>query len=213
MQLTNDVRFWLGQDMEHNLFFALGFEDPELRAAAQRLHDAYQTILARDDLGAGLRLLETSQAFKLQALAKAERGWVGWIFPLFIDHTRREMDMMLARIRPGGVTSREELCFMNRIGQEHCAFAAHLLDPSEKGPHDRARLLELASGELANGCAAATYGTLLALSKKAGSRIDALFSGLDLAKTRSVIHPVLAAHVVREGRRFVGTMRTLPTTG
>ena len=159
----------------------------------------------------GLQILTQAQNFKTRALAAASTHWVGWIFPLFIEHTKRELDYMLMRISPSGLSARDELCFGNRINAEHVAFAAHLLDPSEH--HAFAALgtpLGTNADALANRCIQETYGSLLALSQRSGADIDKLFTGIDLTKTKSVIHPVLAAHVVREGKRFLQTMAAMP---
>lgn len=210
-QIDDELRFWLNQDKEHMLFYSLGFVDPGLKSESTRLYEAYESALSRDDLKTGLQILSQSQAFKERALALASTRWVGWIYPLFIDHTRRELTYMLARVQPGGVSPRDMLCFGNRINSEHCAFAAQLLDPTETAVQNAAQTAKGQSGAIANQCMTETYPTLLQLSQRSGSAIDQMFSGLNLASTKSIIHPALAAHVVREGKRFMSTIATLPT--
>ena len=216
-QKEDELRFWLPQDAEHNLFFYLGFQEPGLKAAAKQLYDEYQqafSLRRGDNLHLALRnILPRSQALKMRARAMQDRGvWTGWIYPSFLDHTRGEMDVMLARIRPSGITSREELCFGNRMNADHLAFAAHLLDPSEAAAE------ALLNGKLrpnaeavSNACFRDTYGTLREISQRVGGEVDRFFSGLDLSKVKDVIHPALAAHVVREGQRFLQTIERLPT--
>ena len=56
--------------MEHNLFFALGFDNANLKKEAERLYHAYAEVLRRGDLRMGLDVLAESQAFKQRALAE-----------------------------------------------------------------------------------------------------------------------------------------------
>ena len=208
-QIDDELRFWLNQDREHNLFMFLGLEEPALKAAAKELHDRYAHLFSLrrgDNLQMMLRdVVPASQALKRRAIAMQERGaWIGWLFPSFIAHIRDEIDVMLARIRPGGIQSRDELCFGNRMNADHLAFASHLVDPSE------ATAKAAIDGKLrpdavlaTNQCFTDTYGSLLELSRRTGREVDAFFSNLDLRAVKDVIHPALAAHVVREGKRFL----------
>lgn len=206
-QIQNDVLFWLAnQDKEHNLFFTLGFQDPLLRKEAQDLYDAY--VKAGTNVDQLLAIAPRSQEFKRRAFAIAKQKWIGWIFPTFIDHTRREIDYALTRMTRD-LTPQEETCFWTLIGAEHAAFAAHLLDPVEAGPIQEAMRNNAQLGQLHASCQNAVMPSFVELSKRAALELDKYFSGLNLKTTESVIHPVLAAHVVREGRRFVETMNAL----
>lgn len=209
-QIAEETRFWAGQDSEHNLFFSLGFEDPVLRSDAQRLRDAYEDARRRDDLGAIMALVPSSQDLKNRALAASRTHWTGWIWPLFLEHTRMEIQMFLVRISPEGTTPSGELCFGDRMNAEHCAFAAQLLDPTETTLQKALEEQGKIAASLVNTCGTQTYDTLLSLSQRSGAAIDRAFSGVDLAKTRSVIHPALATRVVREGKWFLGKMQGLP---
>ena len=217
-QIQDELAFWLNQDREHNLFLHLGLEEPRLKAMARELFDQYDYFFRSrfgDNLQRMLRFVTPqSQAFKNRVLALQNQGrWVGWLFPSFVQHIRDEIDVMLARIRPGGISSRDELCFGNRMNADHIAFASHLLDPLA-GATDPAK--KLAAGPLydsltaKNRCMTDTYDSLLAISRQAGGEVDKFFTGFDLRKFPSVIHPALAAHVVREGQRFLKTIDRLP---
>ena len=214
-ELDDEVRFWLNQDREHNLFYALGFQREDLRSEAMRLHDAYAEAQARDDLGAGLAILDHAQAYKLAAKARLDAGeWLGWIWPSFIQHTHDELAHMRAKVAAGGAASpREETCLIDRFQLEHLAFAAHLLDPGERHLDRVVTAAAIPALDAANRCAADTYETLRALSLRSAARIDQLFSAVVVAKKpppASIIHPALGAHVVREGRRWLGTLQALP---
>ena len=212
-QIDDEVRFWvLNQDREHALFYKLGIVDPALQAEAAALYDQYEDARQRDDLGAAMQILAKSQDFKSRALTASRERWIGWLFPLFYDHTRAELEIMLIRIQPGGIAPRGEICAVDRFNADHVAFAAHLADPMEGAVLAKAAPLAVNTADLANRCATETYASLLELSRRAASDVDGFFSGFDPSKTQSVIHPALAAHVVREGKRFVTNLATLPMT-
>lgn len=157
-------------------------------------------------------ILPQSQAFKQELKQKQAAGWIGWIYPAFIDHVDMEMKMFLARISPQGLSARSELCFGNKMVADHCALAAHLLDPSESALHNALNhQLRPKAQSNVNSCMTEAYPTLLRLSQMAGSEIDKAFSGLNLQATKSIIHPALAAHVVREGTWFNNTMMRIPS--
>lgn len=202
MQQQDDLRFWLNQDREHNLFYMLGFQDPALKREAERLFNAYERAFRRGDLSMALGVVPASQAFKTRALAILRppfgAGKAGYIWPSFVDHTKREIDMMLARQRPGGVASREEICFGDRMLAEHAAFAASLADPIEQAAlATAARTASQGIGELANRCATETLGTLVGLSSQAQNTLDAFLHDPKVG-AGALIHPVLAEHVIRE---------------
>lgn len=214
----DEISFWSRQMSEHALFLHLGLEEPTLKQTAYYMHQQWEqnrrrweqvdpTVAASEAryLAAELR------AFKVQVYQTLLKGtWLGWLWPTFVDHTRRELDFFVSRLN-GQSTVRKDTCEQLRFMAEHAAFAAHLLDPSE------AQLIYAAmeqSGQiqgLQNKCEAETLENLMALSKNATEQLDQYFTGSgigDLKRVRSVIHPVLAEHVVREGRRFIWFLRT-----
>ena len=207
-QIENDIAFWLNQDREHNLFFALGFEDPALKAAAQALHDEYDAALRRGDLAAAMSIVPRAQAFKKHAIREIGTAWRGFIWPTFLEHTGREIDTMLARVQ-GQLRSRQEILLGDRMLAEHAAFAAQLLDPAETELVKTAWSAAIRTTNLGAGCATDTLGTLSALSRQAATELDAFVKG-SLRTASSIIHPVLADHVRREGERFLATLDALP---
>ena len=138
----------------------------------------------------------------------AGAGALGYIWPSFVEHTGREVDTMLARIR-GELRSRDEICMGDRMLAEHAAFAAHLLDPAERELVSTAQEASDKTFDLVSRCRTETFGTLVTLSQAAGSALDAFVKG-PLSTAKSVIHPLLADHVKREGERFLGTLAVLP---
>lgn len=97
---------------------------------------------------------------------------------------------------------------------DHAAFAMHLLDPSEASRISQALTLLGNFNQLWHGCGTALNQQLLSLTTRSGLDLDAYLKNLGIGKpggARSIIHPVLAEHVVREGQRFLATITALQT--
>ena len=107
-----------------------------------------------------------------------------------------------------GLRAAEETCFYDRMNADHAAFAAHLLDPSERALVDAATATSRKIGKIelaTSACATTVLPSLIALSRDAAHDLDAFVSG-PLPAARSLIHPVLGAHVLREGRRALAVL-------
>ena len=211
-QIQEDTAFWLFQDLEHNLFFVLGLDDPRFKAAAAGLHQAYGQALRRGDLRWGLAILQQSQQFKTALLEEMNRrgaGSMGSVFPAFVDHVKRELDAMLLRTS-GRMLARDELCFINQIGAEHAAIAAHLLDPTEVQLQEQVRTGARQAGAIANACATHQYPTLRQLTLESATALDQVASSDALKQAKSIIHPVLLEHIKREQDRFLAEIPALP---
>lgn len=214
MTPTQEFEFWGRQATEHALFMHLGLEDPALKKQALDIHNGLKSWYDTLQLDPFLKNLETSMAFKRAVLARLNAGeWLGWLYPDFVDHVLREEEYFLAKLSQGvgggrGMPANIETATWLRFMGEHAQFAAQLVDPTEAQAMSRAAALARRFEGLHAGCTHSTCGPqMVALSERAGRELDAFFSGMKPAKPKSIIHPVLAAHVVREGRRFVETMR------
>lgn len=208
-QIYNEVGFWLAQqDREHMLFLQLGLDDPQLKAEATQLHNAYTQAAQSGDINTLLNLAAQSQDLKTRCLEQSKMRWIGWLFPLFYEHIRREIDYGLTKIQRD-LTAEEEACFWTQIGAEHAIMAVHLLDPSEKeaaiAGYEEFKKLE----NLHSNCQQQVMPTFVELSKRAAVDLDAFFNEAKAAKVKSVIHPVLADHIIREGQRFIETMNAI----
>lgn len=208
MILPDEIAFWSRQLSEHALFLHLGLEKKTLKREALLLHNEWELFRAGQpsDL---LGMCSDLRAFKTLVLDELQKGWCGWIYPLFVEHTRRELDMFVKHIQTNALDE-DELQHWLRFMAEHAAFAAHLLDPMEA---DKIREATEVTGQfcnLAKACDGMTP-TLLDMSKHEGEGLDEWLtqSGLGTPNTRSVVHPALAAHVVREGQRFLQTVDAL----
>lgn len=206
-QIRDDVHFWLGdQDREHNLFFALGVEEPGFRAEAQRLYEAYTVAQQRaqqtgsvDEL---LAIAPASQDLKHRLFEASKNRWIGWLYPLFYDHVRREIDYALTRVQRD-LTPQEELCFWTQIGAEHAAMAAQLLDPTEheavlEGFNQAGNLTKLHDA-----CQQQVMPSFVELTRRAATDLDTYAKIAASGAVKSVIHPTLAQHIIREGQRFM----------
>lgn len=203
-----DVAFWARQFSEHALFFSIGIEDATLRAQAARLHKTWEA--ARPSLTAQtiVPLAANLREYKVGLFDRLNRGqWLGWIFPTFVDHTRRELDLFLAHLQ-GPVPAQRDCTEWLRFMAEHAAFAAHLMDPIEAGQIRQALAAVGKLQQLQTACARGVNQTLVEMSKRAGEGLDGYVT-TELPRAKSVIHPVLATHVLREGRRFIYTMKRL----
>jgi len=203
----SEIDFWARQFSEHALFFSLGVEDTPYRNGAKALHQAWERARPSMTLPTMLAMCSELRAYKVDLYSQINKRWMGWIFPLFVDHTRRELDLFVAHATGtplGPIDCSEWLRFM----AEHAAFAAHLMDPME-GQRIRSAIAMVGTLEkLKKSCGSTLNETILALSDRAGRDLDT-FVVDDVAKAKGVIHPVLATHVVREGRRFLYTVNRL----
>lgn len=205
----SDVAFWARQLSEHALFFQLGLVDLPLQVAAGQIHAAWEAARPTINTATVLPLAKELRAFKTELLRRLGAGeWLGWIYPTFVEHTRNELDLFVERLT-GSVPKTIECAAWLRFMAEHAAFAAHLMDPVEAQRIRTAVAFVDRFSRLQHACTnGGVTQQLTELSMRAGSMLDA-FVREQVAKAKSIIHPVLAVHVVREGRRFLYTVDRL----
>lgn len=218
IDFSDEIDFWSRQLSEHVLFVNLGLLDPALRTRAQELHqmwDAFrqsrQGIPAREVSGRALALALDTRSLLVHVNERLGKGqWIGWLFPLFIDHLRREgdffIDILQHKSNTPEATCKTWLVFM----AEHAAFAAHLLDPTESEKIRQATAFIGEFERLHAGCAAMNE-QLMVLTEKTGKDLDKYFSGLGVGtpSLKSIIHPVIAEHILREGKRFLAIVNKI----
>lgn len=215
---NDEIEFWSRQLSEHALFAHLGILDQALRVRALELHqqwEAYRKMRKNlpplDASAQALALALETRGFLMHVYDRLSKGqWIGWLWPLFIDHIRREgdwfIDIMQHKAHDGVSTCKTWIVFM----AEHAAFAAHLLDPTEAAKIRQATTYIGEFERLHGGCNAMNE-QLLTMTTKAGTELDQYFSQLGVGgpQLKSIIHPALAEHVVREGRRFLTVVEKL----
>jgi hypothetical protein len=212
--LQNEIDFWSEQLLEHALFLYLGLVEPNHKAAAQQLVQHWRAL--REDpmalsIGNVMSLTAELRAFSADLLAELKSGkWLGWIFPTFVEHTIQELDLFVGHLQTGALLP-NELCIWEHLMLEHASLVAHDLDPDERTKIARAAALAAAFGQLQAGCRRAVGPTALQLSDKFGRQLDSFLRGLGVgtSATMSIVHPILAAHAVREGVRFLETVNWL----
>lgn len=211
----DEIRFWSRQLSEHALFFSMGLEVEPYRSQAAAIHNDWETArtkLSSSDLANARAIIgpvtTNLRDWQTGVIALLETRWLGWLSPLFWWHTMRELQYFVARAWYGGwpadTTLQQNLQFM----REHAEFAAHLLDPAARdlitGAVDCAKTF----ADVEQGCCASITPALLELSTRAGNKLDAYLTQNPISSPAlGTIHPVLADHVVREGKRFLITMQ------
>jgi hypothetical protein len=214
----DEIDFWSRQLSEHALFMQLGLQDPALRVRANELHELWEQfrsvrpkMTTRDAAIQAVNLAMETRSLLLHVLDRLDKGqWLGWLWPLFVDHIRREGDYFIEQLQHKTFDVGDECQIWLQFMAEHAAFAAHLLDPTEAARIRDATAFIGNFEQLHNGCAAINP-QLLDLTQKAGAELDQYFTSLPVGtpKLKSIIHPVLAAHVIREGQRFLEVVRRL----
>lgn len=221
------VRFWSRQFSEHLLFMELGLEPQDIRNEAQSRHadwEAFRVTLPakaspqelQDIVNQVKPMAMSLRQFKTKIYDRLRAGeWLGWLFASFVGHTRDELDYFIAHLGTSGgkaglASTSDELCTWLKFMSQHAGFAAHLLDPEEGLLVKQAQALEEKLSELEDGCKSMEIGFIV-LSQKAGQQLDQFFTnnGIGTPQVESVIHPVLALHVVREGRMFLNVIDEL----
>lgn len=222
VDVRDEIVFWGRQLSDHALFLSLGLVEERLRGVAGQMHrqwEQYRPRWAQVDPATAASearyMAAELRSFKTEVLDRLNRGeWLGWLYPTFVDHLRRELDMFVGRIN-GQIAARQELCDYLRFLAEHASFAAHLLDPQERVLIEAATARAGNLTQLHQACAAATTQNLLTLSRQAAADLDEYLvkSGIGTPRVKSVVHPVLAEHVVREGRRAVAVIDQFAAAG
>lgn len=147
--------------------------------------------------------------------------WTGWLFSDFVEHIRDELDYFV-RMFNDEISPDEQRLFWTEVNADHAAFSAQMLNPDYK----QSELIAMAT-RLANygHAALATIANapldmlqMALLSQKFdhltfAKQVDMLHSNAwnngDI-KVNSTIHPILLAHVIREGKRSIDQLSSLP---
>ena len=210
----NEIAFWSKQISDHCRFLHLGLDNKDLKSRAMDLHQQWERFqAARGTPQEAVALTLKTRDFKTEVHSRLVAGeWLGWLWPLFVDHIRREGDYFLGKLQGTMLSDADECATWITFMAEHAAFAAHLLDPSEAARIQQAIAMLGTLNQLWKACSVSLNDQLLSLTTRSGLDLDAYLKGLGVGKpggARSIIHPVLAEHVVREGQRFLVTINAL----
>jgi hypothetical protein len=225
--MQGELDFWIGTGKqpgsvpEHALFMSLLLVERPWKTDAERLYSALEkfrktrsAMKLTDQVERAIRLTMDLRALLMACYDAIVGGqWIGWAPALFCDHLRREGDYFVQVLaNKEREPTQTELCSVLRFSADHAAFAAgFLLDPTEVKKIQEARVLLGRFLELGD-CCKAVKPALIDMSLRREKELDSYFQGLKPKTTKSIIHPLLAAHVVREGKRFVEIIERLRTS-
>jgi hypothetical protein len=213
--------FWLDQETEHTKFFIMHMPSPELDAEraqtqqlqtslAGQLEKARTASLDRSNYAAFNRsTVELVKQFldMKQKMQKAQESGqlksLAW--PTFFEHTYLEGERFAKRLEKfsGGkveLERNEVVDFWTRVMADHADFIAHLLDPQEKMLVEKAMKSSKAWRELkgkdgSDNKVKSSLDEFIAFKKTAQA-------GVEGGQIKSIIHPLLADHVLREALKF-----------
>ena len=223
--VEGEIDFWIGgpgddepgQLGQHALFAELLLVEQPWKTDAHNLYVDFEafrkgrgSMALTDQAAKAVALTMKLRAFLMALHDKLVEGaWLGWGAPLFYSHLQREGDFFIQKIANKEKEPAEtELCSVLRFAGEHAAFAISFLDPSETKKIHEARVLLGRFLELGD-CCKSVGPALLEMSLRCERQLDSYLGTLKPTTTRSVIHPLLAAHVIREGKRFVEIVERL----
>jgi hypothetical protein len=207
----DETVFWSRQFDEHLQFLRLLLTDVGLKHEANRLqkqysHDRQRALRDAHNAPASLREINrTVYQFQKGVLERLRAGeFLGWAFPLFVDHITREMELFAYLTGDGALPAGQNVdVAVKRLGAEHAMFAAHLLDPSERALVRAAsstadRMMLLVNDPAANLEAADVE---LAIGQFVTD------NGLGKGGALSIVPRALADHVIREQVYFSDKLR------
>lgn len=202
-----EIAWFSRQQSEHALFMHIGFEVEPWKRDAGLLFRNWERARADPRLDVIIPLAQQLRLFQVEAFKCLNRGeWLGWLWASFVDHITHELDLGLAHLTTG-VAPTDELCTWIHLLQEHADFTAHLLDPTEKVAITRASDMAIGFAEMVPVCRASDM-QFIALTEKAGAQLNQFLAN-DVKLAKSVIHPVLQIHLLREGLRFLAVAQSL----
>ena len=223
-----EKRFWSQILMEHARFFELLMPGDDLskpRAEAERYKRTFSDLFAssadarpgRSDLkGFGRDFLEPAKAFtewKLRMRDEQASGRMhSFVWPSFFDAAAHEAKASIRRMEslsagriPYSTVEIAELWVAD--ASAHASLVAHFADPGEQrltlmGAEAMRRFAEALAAIQAAAPAEAKAMTAEAARERAEME-TAIYEGVTQGRINSIITPLMAAHMRREGLRFL----------
>ncbi len=210
---TNLIRMWGPQMAEHALFLHLLLHEPALKQQSLSLHSDWKQFLLSGRLLDDARLfalLDETRALKEGILRRLDAGeWLGATYPTFVKHILRELIYFEEKLAGVKFTSSDEVAFWNITNSEHASFASHLLDPVHSSLHDEAETTSRMVRSLPTDNDLAS----VVMAIEAGADLDKWNKSREqealLGQLKSIIHPSLQSHVIREGEYGLAILRGL----
>lgn len=202
--LQREIELWAPQMGEHALFLHLLLHDPALKQRGLEIFHRWQLYICQNvfnDVQRVLELVNELEAYKTEVLNRLLNGeWIGATYPQFVDHILRELRYFKNRLLGAPLAPEQEVKFWNTINSEHAGFASHLLDPTEEASVDKA---DATMKEIRNLPSLGDEASII-MAIEAGINLTNFniesYGGILNNKVRSVIHPTLLRHVIREGQ-------------
>jgi hypothetical protein len=203
--LDDDVRFWSTQMTEHGLFLHLMLEEPSLKAQALQLHQLWKRTM---ETGADpLPPLNELISFKQMVLGRLRSGqWLGWALPSFVQHIMYEAEYFRSRLGAGTGSAADVNTWL-QIVKDHADVGPKLLDPVINNYADQARPLSARIGGLQRMCSSALSHQCLSDADQALQQANTWVRGIPAGM--NIVHPALAAHILRENTRGIRVVRIL----
>ena len=203
-EVEKEIDQWAPQMGEHALFLHLLLHEPLLKQKALELFHKWQLYVCqqgRRNVETARRLVDELEEYKTVILDRLLAGeWLGAVYPQFVDHIRRELIYFKNKLNGIKLTPEEEVQFWNTINSEHAGFASHLLDPTEEELVDKAdaTMKKIRQLPVSNQIA------VIVMAIEAGVELTAFniesYNAVISNQIKSIIHPTLLKHVIREGQ-------------
>lgn len=213
--------FWLDQEFEHTKFFIMHMPSPDLdtqRAQVMQFQNDFNARLSAVRAGGADRsnlagfnrpTIELVRRFldvKRQMEKEQEAGRLKSLaWPTFFEHVALEGERFANRLEKFSqgrveMDRSEVVNFWSRIMADHADFIAHLLDPEERALVQKAMQTAGAwrgvkSGGGSKDKVKGSLDEFIAFKKTAQA-------GVEAGQIKSIIHPLLADHVLREALKF-----------
>ncbi|MDD4048933.1 MAG: DUF2935 domain-containing protein [Clostridia bacterium] len=239
-KLLDELRFWLPIMKEHAVFIGIGLpcDEGKLIKKAQDYENSYDSLIkkvkcpneqsldtiAEEALNLNLEFIQYL-TFVLDSLIECTLG--GSLYPLLIDHMRREairFSVNIIKLRSKStIIPTEELIqkelFWSKIMVDHSEFIAHFLDPSEDKFINDAHMFSDAFNRLH--CQAEDFESMLEITPRPIPSLIrfsnemlqvgedfrsfniAICKLLNNCQILSIIPTQLAKHLLQEAERFL----------
>ena len=230
--MYDEAHFWSNQDIvEHPLFIHLLIEDIPLKTQAMKLHQRGQVYMKKTYESKGINnykvfldykdtaklfindidtkelrdLIKENKNLLLEIKKRLENGeWLGSAYPSFIDHLLLELGYLENVLTGNHYTTKEVLHFINVHNSGEVGVTAKLLDPApeNEGSLQTAQKLQKEFLKLDKEEQKMLEKLTLEKTKELNQFAEKTKQALKNKKLKSIIHPVLLDHVMREGTRI-----------
>jgi len=213
--------FWLDQEFEHAKFFIMHMPSPDLdpqRARVMQMQESLGSQLAKVQAGRAdrsnlasfnqptIELVRRFLDIKLTMEKEQKAGRLKSLaWPTFFEHVALEGERFANRLEKFSrgkveLDRSEVVNFWSRIMADHADFVAHLLDPEERALVQKAMQTSGAWRAVKSGGGSKdkvkdSLDSFIAFKKTAQA-------GVEAGQIKSIIHPLLADHVLREALKF-----------